>query len=138
MTEKYNFSVHSPNPTEKYNFFLWVHLCNSDGTTPTENDFSVGFFFFLWGIMHRNFIFNLAKHNFSVRVTPTEKLFLTANAQNNRIFLSSYFCGYTVRKIFIPIEKYPQKYDDRKILLFCAFAVRNNFSVGVTRTEKLR
>ena len=57
-------------------------------------------------------------------------------------------CAKTHRKIRIPSEKYfsdgvpsekyPQKYDDRKIQLFCVFAVRNNFSVGVTRTEKLR
>ena len=56
-------------------------------------------------------------------------------------------CAKTHRKIRIPSEKYfsdgvpsekyPQKYDDRKIQLFCVFAVRNNFSVGVTRTEKL-
>ena len=37
----------------------------------------------------------------------------------------------------IPLEKYPRKYNDRKIQLFCVFAVRNNFSVGLTRTEKL-
>ena len=48
----------------------------------------------------------------------------------------------TIRKnIFsdgVPSEKYPHKYNERKIQLFCVFAVRNNFSVGVTRTEKLR
>jgi len=38
----------------------------------------------------------------------------------------------------VPSEKYPRKYNDRKIQLFCVFAVRNNFCVGVTRTEKLR
>ena len=38
----------------------------------------------------------------------------------------------------VPSEKYPQKYNNRKIQLFYVFVVRNNFSVGVTRTEKLR
>ena len=57
-------------------------------------------------------------------------------------------CAKTHRKMRIPLEKYfsdgvpsekyPHKYNDRKIQLFCVFAVRNNFSVGVTRTEKLR
>jgi len=37
----------------------------------------------------------------------------------------------------VPSEKYPQKYNDRKIEFFCGFTVRNNFSVGLTRTEKL-
>ena len=37
----------------------------------------------------------------------------------------------------VPLEKYPHKYNDRKIQLFYVFAVRNNFSVGVTRTKKL-
>ena len=37
----------------------------------------------------------------------------------------------------VPSEKYPQKYNDRKIKFFCGFTVRNNFSVGLTRTEKL-
>ena len=37
----------------------------------------------------------------------------------------------------VPSEKYPRKYNDRKIQLFCVFAVRNNFSVGVTRTKKI-
>jgi len=60
-----NFSVSSPGPTEKYTYFLCVY------------------FFFLCRYPHRNFIFNLAKHNFSVRVRPTEKLFLMANTQNN-------------------------------------------------------
>ena len=39
--------------------------------------------------------------------------------------------------IGVPSEKYPQKYNDRKITFFCEFTVRNNFSVGLTRTEKL-
>ena len=46
-----------------------------------------------------------------------------------------------VRKYFsdgVPSEKYTRKYNDRKIQLFCVFAVRNNFSAGVTHTEKLR
>ena len=52
-------------------------------------------------------------------------------------------CAKTHRKIRIPSEKYfsdsvpsekyPQKYNDRKI----GFTVRNNFSVGLTCTEKL-
>ena len=37
----------------------------------------------------------------------------------------------------VPSEKYPQKYNDRKIEFFYRFIVRNNFSVGLTRTEKL-
>ena len=57
-------------------------------------------------------------------------------------------CAKTHRKIRIPSkkyfsdsvpsEKYTRKYNDRKIQLFYVFAVRNNFSVGVKRTEKLR
>ena len=71
-----NFSMSSPRPTKKYTYFLCVY------------------FFFLCRYPHRNFIFNLAKHNFSVRVRPTEKLFLTTNTQNNWIFLSLYFRVY--------------------------------------------
>ena len=37
----------------------------------------------------------------------------------------------------VPSEKYPQKYNDRKIKIFCEFTVRNNFSMGLTCTEKL-
>ena len=56
-------------------------------------------------------------------------------------------CTKTHGKIRIPTEKYfsdgvpsennTQKYNDRKIEFFCGFTVRNNFSVGLTRTEKL-
>ena len=56
-------------------------------------------------------------------------------------------CAKTHRKIRIPTEKYfhdgvhsenyPQKWNDRKINCFCRFAVRNNFSIGLTRIEKL-
>ena len=35
----------------------------------------------------------------------------------------------------VPSEKYPQKYNDRKIDFFCGFTVRNNFSVGYTHRK---
>ena len=60
-----NFSVSSPGPTEKKRVFLCVY------------------FFFLCGLTHRKISFNMGERNFSVRVTPTEKLFLMANTQNN-------------------------------------------------------
>ena len=50
------------------------------------------YFFFLCGYPHRKIVFSLGERNFSVRVRPTEKLFLTANRQKNLIFLSFYFC----------------------------------------------
>ena len=46
----------------------------------------------------------------------------------------------TIRKYFsdgVSSKKYPQKYNDRKIEFFCGFTIRNNFSMGLTRTEKL-
>ena len=58
-----NFSVSSSRPTEKTCVFLCVY------------------FFFLCGLTHRKISFNLGERNFSVRVTPTEKLFLTANTE---------------------------------------------------------
>jgi len=51
------------------------------------------YFFFLCGLTHEKISFNLGEHNFSVRVRPTEKLFLTVNPQKKSIFLSFYFCG---------------------------------------------
>ena len=51
------------------------------------------YFFFLCGLTHGKISFNLGEHNFSVRVRPTEKLFLTVNPQKKSIFLSFYFCG---------------------------------------------
>ena len=57
-------------------------------------------------------------------------LFTTENSHSS-------VCAKTHRKMRIPSEKYTRKYNDRKNQLFCVFAVRNNFSVGVTRTEKL-
>ena len=67
------------------------------------------------------------------------------NTTGNSLFS---VCAKTHRKIRIPSEKYfsdgvpsekyPRKYNDRKVQLFCVFTVRNNFSVGVTRIEKLR
>ena len=51
------------------------------------------FLFFLCGLTHRKISFNLGEHNFSVRVRPTEKLFLTVNPQKKSIFLSFYLCG---------------------------------------------
>jgi len=62
------------------------------------------YFFFLCGLTHRKISFNLGERNFSVRVTPTEKLFLTAKTQNNWIFLSLYFCGYFSEGT--PLEKH--------------------------------
>ena len=98
----------SVNTWQKNTIFLCVHLIRQKNTifsvsaplqlwrdnTNRKMIFLSGFSFFLWGIMHRNFIFNLAKHDFSVHVIPTEKLFLTTNTQNNWIFLSFYFRVY--------------------------------------------
>ena len=47
---------------------------------------------------------------------------------------------YRQKKYFsdgVSSENNPQKQSDRKIDFFCGFTVRNNFSVGLTRTEKL-
>jgi len=62
------------------------------------------YFFFLCGLTHRKISFNLGENNFSVRVRPTEKLFLTVNSQKIFIFLSLYFCGYFSKGT--PSEKY--------------------------------
>ena len=78
-----NFSVNSSRPTEKK---TCVFLCV--------------YFFFLCGLTYRKISFNLGENNFSVRVRPTEKLFLTVNP----IFLSLYFCGYFSEGA--PSEKY--------------------------------
>ena len=56
--------------------------------------------FFLCGYPHRKISFNLGERDFSVRVRPTEKLFLTANRQKNSIFLSFYFCVLPSGKYF--------------------------------------
>jgi hypothetical protein len=64
-----NFFVSSPKPIEKY-IFLCVYS------------------FFLCGYPHRKIIFNLGERNFSVRVRPTEKLFLMAKQQKNRHYIS--------------------------------------------------
>ena len=66
--------------------------------------FSVRLFFFLCGLTHKKISFNLGEYNFSVRVRPTEKLFLTVNRQKNSIFLSLYFCGYFSEGT--PLKKY--------------------------------
>ena len=67
--------------------------------------FSVRLFLFLCELTHRKISFNLGEHNFSVRVRPTEKLFLTVvNPQKNLIFLSLYFCWYFSEGT--PSEKY--------------------------------
>ena len=52
-----------------------------------------------------------------MRVTPTEKLFLTANTQNNWIFLSLYFCGYFSEGT--SSEKY---FSDGIRIFLCVFA----------------
>ena len=70
-----NFSVSSLGPTEKKHVF-----------------FCVLFLFSVW-INTQKISFNLGEHNFSERVRPTEKLFLTVNPQKKSIFLSFYFCG---------------------------------------------
>ena len=69
--------------------FLWVHLDRQK----KNMCFSACLFLFLCGLTHRKISFNLGEHNFSVRVRPTEKLFLTVNPQKKSIFLSPYFCG---------------------------------------------
>jgi len=68
--------------------FLWVSLNDRKNTC----FFLCVCFFFLCGYPHRKISFNLGERDFSVRVRPTEKLFLTANRQKNSIFLSFYFC----------------------------------------------
>ena len=73
--------------------------------------------FFLCGLTHRKISFNLGEHNFSVRVRPTEKLFLTVNPQKNSIFLSLYFCGYFSEGT--PSEKY---FSDGIRIFLCVFA----------------
>ena len=70
--------------------FLWVHLDRQK----KKRVFLCVYFFFLCGLTHRKISLNLGERNFSVHVTPTEKLFLTTNTQNNWIFLLLYFCGY--------------------------------------------
>ena len=93
-----NFPVSSPRPTEKC-FFLCVY------------------FFFLCGLTHRKISFNLGENNFSVRVRPTEKLFLTVNSQKIFIFLSLYFCGYFSEGT--PSEQY---FSDGIRIFLCVFA----------------
>ena len=73
--------------------------------------------FFLCGLTHGKISFNLGEHNFSVRVRPTEKLFLTVNPQKNSIFLSLYFCGYFSEGT--PSEKY---FSDGIRIFLCVFA----------------
>ena len=73
--------------------------------------------FFLCGLTHRKISFNLGENNFSVRVRPTEKLFLTVNSQKNFIFLSLYFCGYFSEST--PSEKY---FSDGIRIFLCVFA----------------
>ena len=94
-----NFSVSSPGPTEKKRVFLCVY------------------FFFLCGLTHRKISFNLGENNFSVRVRPTEKLFLKVNPQKNLIFLSLYFCGYFSEGT--PSEKY---FSNGIHIFLCVFA----------------
>ena len=79
--------------------------------------FSVRLFFFLCGLTHRKISFNLGENYFSVRVRPTEKLFLTVNSQKNVIFLSLYFCGYFSEGT--PSEKY---FSDGIRIFLCVFA----------------
>ena len=55
--------------------FLWVHLDRQKKTC----FFLCVYFFFLCVLTHRKISFNLGEHNFSVRVRPTEKLFLTTH-----------------------------------------------------------
>ena len=81
---------------------------------------------FLCGLTHRKFSFNLGEHNFSVRVRPTEKLFLTVNPQKNSIFLSLYFCGYFSEGT--PSEKYFS--DDIRIFL-CVFTPTEKSEIPV-------
>ena len=105
-----NFSVSSPRPTEKTCVFLCVY------------------FFFLCGLTHRQISFNLGEHNFSVRVRPTEKLFLTVNPQKNSIFLSLYFCGYFSEGT--PSEK---KFSDGIRIFPWVFAPSEKIEIPVVR-----
>jgi len=103
-----NFSVSSPRPTEKNVFFCaFMRL-------------------FLCGLTHRKINFNLREHNFSVRVRPTEKLFLTVNPQKNSIFLSLYFCGYFSEGT--PSEKY---FSDGIRIFLCVFAPTEKSEIPV-------
>ena len=92
--------------------FLWVQLDRQKKCV-----FLCVYFIFLCGLTHRKISFNLGEHNFSVRVRPTEKLFLTVNPQKNSIFLSLYFCGYFSEGT--PIEKY---FSDGIRIFLCVFA----------------
>ena len=66
--------------------------------------------------MHRNFIFNLAEHIFSVCVTLTEKLFLTGT---HRII--EFFCHYISVCIFLKVHRQKKYFSDgiRILLCFC-------------------
>ena len=81
---------------------------------------------FLCGLTHRKINFNLREHNFSVRVRPTEKLFLTVNPQKNSIFLSLYFCGYFSEGT--PSEKY---FSDGIRIFLCVFAPTEKSEIPV-------
>ena len=103
-----NFSVSSPRPTEKKHMFFY------------------GFISFLCGLTHRKISFNPGKNNFSVRVRPTQKLFLTVNPQKNLIFLSLYFCGYFFEGT--PSEKY---FSDGIRIFLCVFAPTEKSEIPV-------
>ena len=116
--------------TQKYFFliwakwiFLWVYLDRQKKCV-----FLCVYFFFLCGLTHRKISFNLGERNFSVRVTPTEKLFLTVNTQNNWIFLSLYFCGYFSEGT--PSEKY---FSNGIRIFLCVFAHTEKCEIPVVQ-----
>ena len=102
-------------------FFLiwakWIFLCVHLDRQKKTCVFLCVYFFFLCGLTHKKISFNLGEYNFSVRVRPTEKLFLTVNSQKNVIFLSLYFCGYFSEDT--PSEKY---FSDGICIFLCVFA----------------
>ena len=93
--------------------------------------FSVRLFFFLCGLTHKKISFNLGEHNFSVRVRPIEKLFLTMNPQKNLIFLSLYFCRYFSEGT--PSEKY---FSDGIRIFLCVFADTEECEFSVVNSAK--
>ena len=94
--------------------FLWVSLTDRKNTC----FFVCLFLFFLCGYPHRKINFNLGERDFSVRVRPTEKLFLTVNRQKN----SFYFC--VLSSYGTPSEKYFYV----GICIFCGFLHAQEYS----------
>jgi hypothetical protein len=97
-------------------FFLHVHFVLSVSL-------AISFIsFFFSGLIHRKLIFNLGETNFSVRIRPTEKWYLTANAQNFFII------------IFLCVKYFS---DDIRIFL-CVFAHIEEFEFPVVHNASSR